>query len=72
MLMIFSESISSGIEPKPGSLAHDMKNNAFIGLSTLGVIAISGLVLVIGLFFSIISPKKGPVDYLLRTQLMPK
>lgn len=72
MLMIFSETVTSGIEPETGSIASDMKENPWLGLSVLAVIGLSGLVITIGMLFSILSPKKGMVDYLLRTQLMPK
>ena len=60
------------IVPVEGSLAYELGHNPLIGVSLLGAIAISGMVVAVGVLFAIYSPKKGLVDYLLRTRLMPK
>jgi uncharacterized RDD family membrane protein YckC len=72
LLLVFSEVINSGKKPEPGTLVYDMSNNRWIALSILAVIAMSSLSIGAGLIVSIISPKKGLVDFLLRTRLMPK
>jgi hypothetical protein len=72
LLMVFSEITNSGVAPEPGTLADHMKGNRWIPLSSLGMMMVSSLTIATGLIVSVISPKKGLVDYLLRTQLMPK
>ena len=74
LLMIFAEfeSHKSEMTLEEGTLAFDLTSNpGLVAILFLGGLLV-GLVLLVGLAFAIYSPKRGAVDYILRTRLMPK
>ncbi len=72
LMMVFSEVINSGVKPEPGTMVYNLSENQWIVLSILAMTGMSFLSIGAGLIVSIISPKKGLVDFLLGTRLMPK
>lgn len=71
LLIMLSESQANDLEPAAGSLAHDLKTRSGAMLGVLLVLVVSTFSLSVGLIVSIASPKKGLVDFLLWTRLMP-
>jgi len=71
MLMLIAESQTTHIKPETGSLGEYLENSKVIlvGLIVFFAAAIS---LSIGMLFSILSPKRGLIDYLLGTCLLPR
>jgi hypothetical protein len=69
---MLSETQARHLEPVVGTLTHDLKNRPAVLLGVIVVAALSTLSLGIGLLIAVASPKKGLVDFLLRTRLMPK
>jgi uncharacterized RDD family membrane protein YckC len=72
LLIIQSEAQTSHVEPEVGTLTHDLKNRGGAMLGVKFVLFLSTVSLVIGLLVTVASPRKGLVDFLLRTRLMPK
>ena len=72
LLFMLSESQTNQVEPTAGSLTHDLVNLPSVILGVYFVLALSILSLGVGLLMTVASPKRGLVDFLLRTRLMPK
>lgn len=72
LFMMLSETQAKHIEPAVGTLTHDLKTHPWGMFGSMVVLVLSMISLGIGLLVSVVSPKKGLVDFLLRTRLMPK
>ena len=55
-----------------GSMADELMHEPAVLLAIIVALFLSSMLLVVGLLIAIISPKKGMVDFVLRTRLMPK
>lgn len=60
------------VEPDPGSMAADMKDNPMIIVYALLIATVSALAIGAGILISLFSPTRGLQDYLLGTRLTPK
>ncbi|MFK7769733.1 MAG: protein kinase [Mariniblastus sp.] len=74
LLMLFSEyqSHQKQMKPEIGTLAYELMNNDALVAGSFLVSMLIGFVIVIGLAFAIYSPRRGLVDYVVGTRLMPK
>ena len=71
LMLLLSEMQSTKIDPAPGSLGDYLKDNIVVWIGIATFIG-AGISLSIGMFFSILSPKRGLADYLLRTCILPR
>ncbi len=72
LLMIFSEIQTSHTEPEVGTMIDKMKTSPSVILGILIILLLSTISMVFGLIVAVANPKKGLVDLLLRTRLMPE
>lgn len=70
--MIFSEIQTSHTEPEVGTMIDKMKTSPSVILGILIILLLSTISMVFGLIVAVANPKKGLVDLLLRTRLMPE
>ena len=61
-----------GLEPEEGTLQYEIANNPSVIFGITIVLVTSTLSIIGGMVFAILSPKRGFVDFLLRTRLIPK
>ncbi len=72
LLMIFADASTHQNLDSPGTPEHAMMNDGQLPIVALLAALGSMVVLLVGVLFAVFSPKRGLVDYLLRTRLMPE
>ena len=72
LLILAAEMQTNDVEPTAGSLAYIFENNPLLVFSLVLVSVVSVFSMAVGMLFAIASPKRGLIDYLFRTHLMPK
>ena len=71
MLLVMAESQTTHIEPEVGSIGEYLKNSKVVLVGIVMFFAAFSS-LMVGMLFAVLSPKRGLVDFLLRTCLLPR
>lgn len=72
LALLFAQAKKMEMSLEAGSMEHQLLQDQSLGLTVALTFFVSLISIVVGLGFAVISPKRGLIDYLLRTRLMPE